>query len=592
MTTKTQNHTSFPRLSRIGLGLGLRSQTISPRRDDHTRWNERGADEDWYIPYNGPYEAPRPRRQRERDSWGDPIHGEEDEDTVLAGQLLERYGGHDQARGEYGRRNADGANEDRKSRTRDRTHSVVSGRTVSSGTVDPSRLSTGTQRRSTVSAGNRPPVPSYITLDAAGGVGESPVPAVRSSKDGSRGNRMSLASIFTFGVPPRKGPTSPVKSVPDSFLKRNLSHTGRLKSIPSTSAESPLYRRSSSSRRGQNASPARQSRPDNLSLVGSNDARGSNTTDHEDYYNSYYSTLLNTPGRTTFTETNPANPHQTELPAQTSSTSSSAKTHSSSTAPHPYAYAFPSSEIPLTPQTAPASTVAGAQNTGTNAGRCHPSPHLTFTRANNPGSVDDHHSAPSHPDVGELGQLKNSVSTPNLRGTVRSSQNHLRPGKRLPVPKGKDWWLSPETWCDALLFPRPRLKLKQEGEHGYTRGGMLMSPPGSPIHETGEHESQKNDQLSITSRVLAHSRSLVNLANVVETSSPGAGPSSPPKRDATITPRSRGATMPSRPMVGDVHVEPESIPVVPVAQTLRPPRPRSFAQDDLALPSPVPSLAQ
>lgn len=64
MATKTQQApSSGQRLSRLGFGLGLRpTSTAKPKLRD---------DEDWVIPYTGPYEVPKDHRKR--DSWGDLI---------------------------------------------------------------------------------------------------------------------------------------------------------------------------------------------------------------------------------------------------------------------------------------------------------------------------------------------------------------------------------------------------------------------------------------------------------------------------------------------------------------------------------------
>jgi hypothetical protein len=160
-------------------------------------------------------------------------------------------------------------------------------------------------------------------------------------------------------------------------------------------------------------------------------------------------------------------------------------------------------------------------------------------------------------------QLKNSRSTPNFRHSQTNDDpnsasgpsnaaRHTAPpmpsthAKQLPPPRPKDRWLSAETWCDALLFPRPKLKLKQEknaafynqGDESFIGGpapsgsGRIISPPPSPvggewdIEISGEEiqlQSRLRDQQGggssddgavqrqrepgVPSRVLAHSRS-------------------------------------------------------------------------------------
>lgn len=133
--------------------------------------------------------------------------------------------------------------------------------------------------------------------------------------------------------------------------------------------------------------------------------------------------------------------------------------------------------------------------------------------------------------------LKNTISSPDLRQSRRSP-------KLLSIPKVRDRWLSPETWCDALFLPRPRLK---DGSIDY--GKRIVSPPGSPVAQL--------KQADMLSRVVAHSKSMVNLQQRQDP-----GPS-------TFIPRD-----------------------LPSAPSVKVPRPKSFALDDLALPSPAPSLSR
>jgi serine/arginine repetitive matrix protein 2 len=554
MSTKTQNSTSFSRLSRVGLGLGSKSNS---RVRESVR--QPGADDEWYIPYNGPYEAPRQplRRPKERDSWGDPVYGEDgDDDTALASRELQKlYGAGQGGEDGLGRFSGDGyGDQGRNSRPRDRTQSGVSGQTVSSGAVDPSRASFGTQRRSTVSSSQRPPVPSYINLDAAGGVGESPMPQNRLSREPSVLNRASIASIFTFGVPSRK-PPSP-KNYTDSTVSRfsrKLTRSGRPSSSvgPGDSRDpvASLHRRSSSSgsthlRQGT----VGRSRRTNLLPI---DDRGSVVPSETDYYNSYYSTLIS-PGRG---NSNPAQPPKPPAPS-TSSISPTSPTQ------HPYAYVFPTGQ-PEGPQTAPILP----SNTRSNGAAYNDPPRLTFTAASQPSNAGSAQLSLRRPFAKSL---KSSVSTPDLR--LASGSNKKLPPE--PFPKGKDRWLSAETWCDALLFPRPRLKIKQDGAFGYVGSGRIVSPPGSPVQLSFSDSGRSQREVGMVSRVLAHSRSLVDLAKAAEASL---------EKPARPTP-------PMIPVVQTGLQPPQN--GLPTAANLHPPRPKSFAQDDLALLSPVPSLTK
>ncbi|KAJ7180298.1 hypothetical protein C8R43DRAFT_396420 [Mycena crocata] len=495
MSTRTQTSASpFSRLSLIGKG----TQSPSPRLRDSSR---RNAGDDDYIPYNGPYEQPPRRRQehRSRDSWGDPLY---EEDNNMIQELHQRYVPPDQS--QYPWHEED---EERKGRPRARTHSGVSGRTVSSGTVDPHRASVSMLRKASHHANVvRPPVPSYINLDAAGGVGESPAPpASRFSRSPPPPKRSSLASIFTFGQTSKKTPLSPARvPLPTS--------------PPVTSPLAPAkYARMAV------AEPQRpNSGPPSIYSVSSDQNQSSAFTSQEgDAYHSYYNY---TPAADQF--------GQLTIP------------HTATPPPHPYAYNFPQRDIPEPPQTAPLVM----------------SPKLKFSTSHPPQRIafppQEATAIPPH-----VHSLKSYASTPNLRDSSRSPNRLRKP----PAPKGKDRWLSAETWCDAIMFPRPRLKAEDAQLLLRGASGRIVSPPGSPVFGGFNAPQDPARPEGVASRVLAHSRSMVSL-------NAEAGPSKLPKE----TP-------------------PPFVPPPPIllpTQTEKPPRPKSFAWDDLALPSPVPSLAR
>lgn len=544
MSTKTQ---STPRFSRLGLGFGLKLHSpLSPTTEKRLENDE----EDWYIPYNGPYEVPNdtPRRPKERDSWGDPI----EDDAVLDDQeLRDRYGGE----------SIDFEREDRKMRTRERAVSAVSGRTMSSGTVDPS-----TVRRNSNANHTRHPVPSYINLDAAGGVGEAPVPLERTShpySPASNGRRASLASIFTFG---RKFPSSPGKFPPELVRSNSMSSTKGASSRmsrpdrPTSPTETPSLRETEQTKA---SIPERESA----------------ATEDEDYYNSYYSTLLSTPGKgnTRPQDFSAAQPRPALLRSSPEPWSPS---RPQSATPHPYAaaYVFPSAAL---------STVE------------IPSPTLQplDTRFNEPGPSDYQYQNPSQatPPMNPVSalpgghftlphtrsHLKASISTPNLRTAPR----------RAPKHKVFDRWLSPETWCDALLFPRPRLKVKQDRDHD----GAAKRAPESPLRRgtVGDDASPSwprrngmdSPNLHVPSRTLDHSISLSELRRPTNSTAVPASPLIETiPRDHTTTQDQSPVSLGKVPERNDDDND--------NGARLRPLRPKSFAWDDLALPSPVPSLAR
>lgn len=530
------------RFSRIGFNLGLKSQTEYRNRAPGSRKGYN--DEEWYIPYTGPYEPPpepRSSRNRDRDSWGDPIFGPSNGETLEEDGLHVRYDGDlsDQQRFR--------TSGESRVRGRGRSHSVTSYYTASTG-VDHNGPSSDAQRRSTVSSYHRPPVPSYVNLDV-GGVGESPVPHLRQAKDRPISRRASLASVFsTFGV---KSPSTP------GFTDRGIKSPSRKRSVrPSTGSGADKssnrlstnnHRRTTSGDTHNNSIRAKHGIRDPLQSV------DSRTTTDEDYYNSYYSTLIQTPAKSqTFSSVNPL-----------SSSDSSPSKRVLSTSQHPYALAFPQPEdriedAPTKPKSAPPSS------------ETHPIPtiipKLTFSESHNPSSRPHGSTSalPNHSSNGAVQKkIKASVSTPNLlsaKNTMGASRN---------LPKGIDRWFSAETWCDALLFPRPRLKIKNEG----SSNGRIVSPPGSPVLSS---DLATRDQVaSVPSRVLAHSRSLVSLTEAREEHR-----REQPQVGVSLSSQTQPQTVA------------EGAGQAAASGHLRPPRPKSWAQDDLDLPSPVPSLAK
>ncbi len=533
--------------------------------------------DEWYIPYNGPYELPReqPRKEKARDSWGDALD-EFDEGGVLGDKELQiRYGGDFHLRHSNGRL----AEEEQKERPRDRSFSVHSTRTTSSGAMDPSRGSLTMNRRSTVSAA-RPPLPSYVNIDTAGGgVGESPMPHLRNSKDA---HRISIASIFSFAGSHRKSVASPTpeqmrsnNSPKSSRFQRGSTliqekDTGYGKLDVRVYASGPVaaQQKPGTKNKHQRLRENVQARAEGIEskIIGAD--------------NSHYQSIAHQRDHDRTRLLSPTYQPRSPTASSDSRSSSNSQQNSTSTTSayrHPYAQAFPTITIPRVPQSVP-------QSAGPQQGTFHTGnpPRLTFTTA-----------GPSRPGPSRLSPeasgskgLKNSTSTPNLRSPVASLLS--RPASdengaanaatatatpKFSFPKGKERWLSAETWCDALLFPRPRLRIKQEilqaseqqkqaGATGST--GRIVSPPVTPTDQR-DFESQQQREPGIASRVLAHSRSLVDLSL-----SKGKKKEDAPQRSI---------------------LRPPQLSAVP-GNTLRPPRPKSFAWDDLALPSPVPSLAQ
>lgn len=155
-------------------------------------------------------------------------------------------------------------------------------------------------------------------------------------------------------------------------------------------------------------------------------------------------------------------------------------------------------------------------------------------RANPPKKVPAHLKPSSRASL-----LKASVSTPDLRSASRQTGVYA---------KTKSHWLSAETWCDAFMFPRPRFLLRHLEEGSTTPKHRFVSPPESIVSDP--------------TRPPGESKSLKRLLSASEL------PASKISKEVPA------------------HVDRDSGPQPPSAV-----RPRSYALDDLALPSPIPSLA-
>lgn len=165
------------------------------------------------------------------------------------------------------------------------------------------------------------------------------------------------------------------------------------------------------------------------------------------------------------------------------------------------------------------------------------------TRINPPNQKSEHVNPPKRVPAhlkpsSRASLLKASMSTPDLRAASCQPATYL---------KTKTHWLSAETWCDAFVFPRPRFLLRHLEEDSNAPKPRLISPAESIISEpTGASAGPKS---------LKKSQSVAELQT-----------STSPKVLLTHADRKNTAQSPS------------------VS------RPRSFALDDLALPSPIPSL--
>jgi serine/arginine repetitive matrix protein 2 len=532
MSRKSQS--SSARSSRFGVrGLGFPKSptTAQPEADD------------WYIPYNGPYEVPKDYlRNEHQGDRKDAIY--KVDDTVFGHKRELHYRSGIEGRKRQERGGWSSEPEERKVRNKLRA---------------PANSARASQRRSPHTSSNIIRYTPASTFSSGGGIGESPMPIQRQlllNPGVAPSNRLSLANFLSFGA---KKTTvqwpSPLREYDDpaeDLFAPRFSQTTRRKRTTSQDEVRPLLKAVSI---------------EHLST------RHSVLTDDEDYY----STLASHPKRdhnsrpqyfgdlaprSASKQRNAANPILEDESEQ--SPHPTVTVTSPNPRPHPYAYVFPSAALSIdAPRSAP------------------PVPHAVLPppkqKASSSSSEDNHASTsritaiPEHlkPQSYSRGPLlKGSISTPNLRGSVKDQVQR-------PVPRGKERWLSAETWCDALLFPRPRFKIKHGGgsgggsddekrSSGTTSGkgsGRIVSPPETPILRMDFDASA--DLYSWTMK-----------KDAIPT------PAVPPRPN-----RPRGLTLPTMtrpptpPITRDLGVD--------VQQARIPRRP---AKDDLELPSPVLSL--
>ncbi|GJE85336.1 hypothetical protein PsYK624_014150 [Phanerochaete sordida] len=471
-------------MSRLGI-FASRAGPSKPGPSSPLNREDEDPDDDWYIPYNGPIEQP-PKNNHDagsRDSWGEMLHEvlseEEDEGRRGAGASPRDA------------RQSHAASAPEQDRSRGRAVSNASRQTKSTGAADSRRNTNARAPHLRQNPQQRRPTMSFVNPDQLGGVGDTPTPIERTAphtfppapeqreNSAPSSRRTSLASIFTFG---RR------KSLRMSASADNLA---RERAQSSAQPEPPLPTATPRSTIGR----ARA----NTTLP---DATRGRMSHEDEYYNSYYATLLATPGR----ENGPAS-------------------EPSSLRSHPYAYPFPQPET-AEPQSAPAAVDKGK-------GRLVV-PRINFLDART--SKVPAYLKPSPRNS----LLKASMSTPNLKGRQR--------------------WLAAETWCDAIILPRPRFALKLEATEATS--GRIVSPPPSPVLPGNSDESgHARPGPAAQHAAMTRARSMSRV---------GASPP-PPKQEPAPTPPPAEAS---------------------TSRNLRPPRPKSWAWDDLALPSPVPSLAK
>lgn len=515
MATKTQHPAST--FSRIRFGFGPK-QSPSPHEPP-----EHENDDDWYLPYNGPYELPPTSPPlKNRDSWegllgpvlANPTNAKSSEKgrewpggRMASGQTITSA------------LPSSGAYSFHPYRTTAVTDAAVP-IPLPSTTAFPGRGPTSQTLRS-----GRPTIATsstaFANIDSTGGVGESPTPVQRSSPLNTSppaSSRISLANFLIFGGSSRK---SSLHSRQSSRKRRQNNHFLTLDPLQSNRATATA---TSDAHR-----PSRSHSPLSLSQAME---RGPRQRAH---------TLM---GTSTAAAQTPSPSHE--------SYDASFYSRESPLSSHPYAQTFSTSrtEPPRRPIVVPPLTSLSLdKGKGVDRSPQYPQPP-------GPDTATNTRPVPVHLRPASRNSLFKTISAPNLRNFSRD----FSMSKHLPT-RGKSRWLSPETWCDAMLFPRPRFLEYIDDDPPYLFNDRQPSPARPPEMTRSTKKTLKPLQMT-----LRGSQSAVNLL------APNSGSSHGPPRAEPMLMVRRGST--------DANGRSS------------PGRPLSFAQDDMALPSPVLSLAR
>lgn len=523
MATKTQHPPStIPRV-RLGFGKHSRSRPSQPEPPEYEN------DEDWYIPYNGPYELPPS---------SPPLKTFDGSGRLLASVLGNVGSGKSS---DMGREWPDGRMESGQNMMSafpgSGAHSTHPYRMIAAtdtAGVTPPPTTTSFPGRSPISQTlrARPTIATsstaFANIDTTGGVGESPTPVQRTSPlhtSPPASSRLNFANFLSFGGSIRKSRSDSAPSSRHSSRKqRSRNHSLTLDPLQSNHATAtattiPAERRPPRSHSHVSLSQAMERGPRQRShtLIGTSTAAAQTTSpSHDSYAASFYSR---------------------ESPLSS----------------HPYAHTFTAPRIesprrapivisPLTPRSLD-------KGKGVDRSHQYPQPPVRDTQSNT-GQV------PAHLRPASRTSLFKTISAPNLRNFSRD----FSIGKHFPS-RGKYRWLSPETWCDALLFPRPRFLEYIDDDPPQSINHHQPSPVRPSEAATTIRKPYRPFQMA-----LRGSQSAVNLLAPNSASSAG-----PPRAEPMLMVR-RGS------IDGDGQSSPG--------------RPLSFAQDDIALPTSALSLTR
>ena len=588
----SSNSAPLSRFARISAGLGLKSlNNAGPSRQ--TRQYTDANESEWYIPYNGPYEPPksvsRPGTSKDRDgdggNWVGQNNGAEhdpfERDKSVAGHGASSASGHGHGVGSiFGIEPApESYYEDDRKNVRSRAFSAAS--VYSEDAAIPGNVVSNERRSNWLSSPTASPVsPKLRTvrsisrmhntsyLDTSIGIGESPVPAQRISQapnhtlghasgsghgHGHDANehllqahahnksgqavspvspRDSFASFWTFGRSANKKAVGGTPSVYSGGRRPSIeTHFSR----PSTSTRNTAAQGTAT---GQPFSATR----DRSATVGGAIHSGTDTSEAENATPRSIRPRANTTSQPGILKTSTSAPQmiRTANSAPVVSVDPSEQV-SDGSAPsyqrHPYATASPPTGHREHSRYFPSQKRPTMLN-------------LTVPFLSQSKSFASLKKSNSN--------LKSSVSTPNLRGSSGGKSNMGSASNSPSTPSAtSSKWLSAETWCDALLFPRPRFRM---------RSAHVISPPGSPVGGAPPHSAPA--QPRSLKRSIFGGKQHTDTRKSIRTP-----PSAPP---VFVHPAS---SSPSQMVAGPSNAQP------------KPSRSKPFAQDDLAIPSPIPSLA-
>ncbi|KAG1769879.1 hypothetical protein EV702DRAFT_1140557 [Suillus placidus] len=461
MGAKTTSNLPFSMLPRLGFAPG--HKTGSSSRSPYAE----NPEEDWYIPYNGPLEPPKSVSMAKQDTMRHSVSQDNVNAFLEDSQLLDRYWDTSVNDAELVGPGPPLAQTTGIPRTRVR--SDFTRRTTSSSSF---MVPIRPHPRQRQASAPHMQILTHTSMDASAGVGESPMPMQRIAISSPQ---KKMGRFFGFGSSkkPKKQPTS----TPVSPISRtNMPGTW----LPSSVQHSTLQ--------------------ENVNFAKPSDS----SPNTGNYFDSPYATLprpsrrshtLHYPPRVDVVGLSPSKQRSARhvdlngKPDQDSFPSSPTTNYDSPTIfmAHPYANTSSSVSVSaLRPGTSQQSHQSHQQlDSGShNTHSSHNNPtrrHRALTYAMDPRSD---RAATLVKNARPLtSPLKPSVSTPNLSVTSHDKQPSQQSTKSTPPVAGVERWLSPETWCDALFFPRPRLKVKRtHGPHG-GGSGRILSPPITPVAE-------------------------------------------------------------------------------------------------------------